>query len=289
MDLQSLRIFATVASEASVSRAAERLDYVQSNVTARVKQLEDELGTPLFYRQKRGMLLTPAGKTLLSYAERVLRLLEEARQAVQETGAVRGTLTLGSMETTAAVRLPPILARYHQSYPEVDLLLSTGTSEELIGRVLSYQLDGAFVGGPVEHPELEQEAVFEEELVLITEAAVGSLAELRSRTALVFRQGCSYRARLEHVLREQGIMPYRLMEFGTLDGILGCVAAGMGVTLLPRSVVGQLRYEGRVTLHPLPQGAAHVVTVVIRRRDAVQTRAFAALIEIIHCCTNVLL
>lgn len=282
MDLQGLKIFATVAAEASVSRAAQRLDYVPSNVTARIKQLEDELGMPLFYRHSRGMLLTPAGKTLLGYTERLMRLLDEARQAVQETGTIQGTLNLGAMETTAAVRLPPILARYHQAYPQVDLLLSTGTSEEMINRVLAFQLDAAFVGGPVEHPELEQEAVFHEELVLVTEVTVRNLSELRSRTALVFRQGCSYRARLEHVLREQGIVPYRVMEFGTLEGILGCVAAGMGVTLLPHSAVSRLRYEESVALHKLEANAAKVATLVVRRRDSICTRALDALLALLR-------
>jgi LysR family transcriptional regulator, cell division regulator len=282
MELSSLRIFVAVADEASISKAAERLDYVQSNVTARIKQLEEELETQLFYRQRRGMALTPAGKTLRSYAERLLKLVGEARQAVRETEAIRGVLALGAMETTAAVRLPPILARYHQAYPEVDLTLSTGTSEELLSRVLDYQFDSAFVGGPVEHPEIEQEVVFTEELVLVTEQRVASLAELRTRTAFVFRQGCSYRARLEHVLRERGIIPFRLMEFGTLDGILGCVAAGMGVTLLPRSVITRLGYSDRVSVHEVAPTEAWVPTVIIRRRDALRTRALEALLDLVR-------
>lgn len=282
MDLNSLKIFAVVAAEASVTRAAQRLDYVQSNVTARIKQLEQELGTPLFYRQTRGMLLTPAGKTLLSYTERVLCLLDEAREAVRVSGAASRELALGATEINAAVRLPPLLVSYHQENPQVDLVLSVATSAELVKAVLAYQLDGAFVQGPIEHPNLEAEVAFVEELVLVTAAGVPGLDALQSRVALVFCKGCGYRERLERMLREHDTRPYRLMEFGTLDGILSCVVAGMGVTVLPRCVIDGLGYRGRVTLHELPPELTYAPTVFVRRRDTLRTSAVDALLTLLQ-------
>jgi LysR family transcriptional regulator, cell division regulator len=282
MDVNSLKIFAAVAAEASVTRAAQRLDYVQSNVTARIKQLEQELGTPLFYRHTRGMLLTPAGKTLLGYTERVLCLLDEAREAVRASGVMSRELGLGATEINAAVRLPPLLVSYHQENPQVDLVLSVATSGELVKAVLAYQLDGAFVQGPIEHPDLEAEVAFVEELVLVTAAGVPGLDALRSRVALVFCQGCGYRERLERMLREHDARPYRLMEFGTLDGILNCVVAGMGVTVLPRCVIQGLGYAGRVTLHQLPPDLTDAPTVFVRRRDTLRTSAVDALLALLQ-------
>jgi DNA-binding transcriptional LysR family regulator len=282
MDLNTLRIFVAVAEEGSISQAARRLDYVQSNVTARLQSLEDDLGIRLFYRKQRGMVPTAAGRTLLPYATQLLRLADEARRAVADDGPGHGSLAIGSMETTAAVRLPAILARYHQTFPEVDLTLMTGTSEELIALVLDYQLDGAFVGGAVAHPDIEQEPVFAEELVFVTERRVESLATLPQRTLLVFRQGCTYRARLEHLLREYGIMPYKIMEFGTIEAILGCVAAGMGVTLFPRSLLERTPYQEALRLHPAPAKLAQVETMFIQRRDRLHTHAMDAFLELVR-------
>lgn len=286
MELNTLSIFVAVAETGSITQAARCLEYVQSNVTARIQHLEDDLGIQLFYRKKRGMELTPAGRTLLPYATRLLRLANEARQAMKDSEQGRGSLVIGSMETTAAVRLPSILAHYHQTYPDVELTIVTGMSEEMIKQVLDYRLDGAFVGGPVTHPDIDQEPFFEEELVFVTEQRVASLEALPQRTVLAFRQGCSYRARLEHLLRSSGIVPYKIMEFGTLEAILGCVAAGMGITLFPRFVVERLPYKDQCRLHPVPSEHARAPTMFIRRHDALQTKAMDTFLELVRQCAS---
>ena len=144
MESQELRIFREVAKEGSITKAAQALGYVQSNVTARVRQLEEELNTKLFYRQ-RGMVLTPAGEKLLGYAERVLHLLDEAQQALNDSAEPMGRLRLGAHHTASAMHLPNILAEYNHQYPKVELSLVTDLSEELVHKILHFQLDGAFV------------------------------------------------------------------------------------------------------------------------------------------------
>jgi len=203
MDAGDLRVFAAVARFGGMNRAAAALNTVQSNVTARVRLLEAALGTPLFHRHSRGATLTSAGRRLLPYADRVAHLLAEARHAVVDDGTPRGSLTLGSLETTAGLRLPPLLASYAADYPEVDLVLKTGTTCELVDEVVARRLDGAFVCGPVDHPELAGEVVFSEELVVVTAPVVRDLDGLTERGKLkviVFRAGCSYRDRLDAVL-----------------------------------------------------------------------------------------
>ena len=276
MDIGALRIFMAVAEAESVSQAAERLFCVQSNVTTRVRHLEDELGTKLFYRKKRGMALTPSGKILLKYAEQIIRLTADAEKAVRSTGQVRGPLAIGTMESTAAVHLPAILARYCQQYPEVDLSLTTGTTEELVVKVLNYQLDGAFVGGAVQHADIAQEPIFNEELVLVTKDRIESVETIINPTVLVFRRGCTYRAILENWLRETGMLPFKIIEFGTLEAILGCVVAGMGITLFPRSIIAKLNYVDKVKLHEIPEVLGRVPTMFIRRQDTFLTQAMDA-------------
>jgi LysR family transcriptional regulator, cell division regulator len=271
MDPIALSTFAAVARRGSVSAAAQELHTVQSNVTMRLKQLEGELGVPLFTRHSRGMRLTPAGSTLMGYAQRLSELAEEARAAVRDDGRVQGPLRLGSMETTAAVRLPAVLGRFHRAHPDVQLDVRTGPTAELLDHVLQHRLDAALVAGPVEHPELAGVAVFREELVLVAAHDAQALdTRLRAggMTAIVFRQGCSYRQRLEAHFASRGWLPFRRLEFGTLEGVLGCVGAGVGVTVLPRSAVEGYRGRDDLQLQPLGSRAAWVETVLVRRRDA---------------------
>jgi DNA-binding transcriptional LysR family regulator len=282
MDAGDLRVFETVARLGGMNRAAAELHTVQSNVTARVRGLEAELGVPLFDRHSRGVALTAAGRRLLPYAVRVRQALEDARRVVGDDGTPRGSLTVGSLETTAALRLSPILATFAAAYPEVDLVLRTGTTGELVADVLENRLEGAFVCGPVEHPGLWQEVVFVEELVLLTAPSVRTLDELTRRGDLkvvVLRAGCSYRQRLESHLARRGVVGLRQLEFATLEAIVGCVSAGLGVTLLPRSLIGSGWRDGRLAVHELPAAEARVETLFIRRRDALVSSALAAFLQ----------
>jgi DNA-binding transcriptional LysR family regulator len=282
MDAGDLRVFAAVARLGGMNRAATELNTVQSNVTARIRLLEETLGTALFHRHSRGVTLTVAGQRLLPYADRVGQMLAEARRAVIDDGTPKGPLSLGSLETTAGLRLPPLLASYAADYPEVDLVLKTGTTCELVEDVVLHHLEGAFVCGPVNHPELTEEAVFSEELVLVTARSVRHVDELMRKGGLktiVFRSGCSYRERLDALLAARGIVGVRRLDFGSVDGILGCVAAGVGVTLLPKGVVGAAWREGRVAVHELPIAESRVDTMFIRRRDAYLSSAFSAFLD----------
>lgn len=279
MDSADLKTFEAVARMGGMSRAAVELHTVQSNVTARIRLLEQELGTRLFVRQSRGVSLTPAGRRLLPYAERMRDLLAQARHAVTDDGTPQGPLLLGSLETTAALRLPHILAAFAQAWPAVDLTLATGTSATLIEDVLRSRLDGALVVGPVHHPELTEELMVREEMVLVTAGGVAGWDALRHRGDLkivVFRAGCAYRAQLETMLAERGAVGVRRIELGTLEGILGCVAAGIGVTLLPRGVIDAVWRDGRLALHTLPAHQRWADTVFVRRADAFPSSAVAA-------------
>lgn len=282
MDASDLRVFEAVARLGGMNRAAAELHTVQSNVTARVRQLEERLGAALFERHSRGVVLTEAGRRLLPYAQQIKYLLEDARRAVSDTGTPSGKLVIGSLETTAAMRLSPLLSQYIAIYPQVDLVLRTGTTCELIDHVLGNRVEGGFVCGPVDHPELESEIVFREELVLATAPNAGGVEDLMSGGEIklvVLRAGCSYRQRLEAFLEARGAVTRRVQEFGTLDAIIACVSAGLGVTLLPRGIVSGPWRDGRLAVHELPDGAGKVETLFIRRRDRFASSALAAFLD----------
>ncbi len=288
MEFSDLSTFSAVARCGGITRAAGELRTVQSNVTSRIRALEAEVGVPLFERHSRGMTLTGAGRRLLPYVERLAALSREAMAATRDDGVPKGPLAIGAMETTAAVRLPPLLARFHQACPAVQLTLRTGPTAALVAAVLDRSLDGAFVAGPIDHPDLTVVSAFKEELVLVTARRWASLAALRKGTpeagptALVFRTGCSYRQRLEQVFAEFGWPCTTRLEFGTLDGIIGCVAADVGVALLPRTVVARSELNGSISAHALKSSQSRVETLFVRRRvthEDAALRTFAACMQ----------
>ena len=274
MEITDLMTFSAVARTGGITRAAAELNTVQSNVTQRIKAIEAEIGTALFERHSRGMTLTGAGRRLLPYARQMAALAREAVLAARDDGVPKGPLAIGSMETTAAVRLPALLAAFHRRYPAVRLSLRTAPTADLVTAVLDGALDGAFVAGPIDHAELSSNIAFREELVLVTSRRWSNLAELRAGTAesgptaLVFRTGCTYRQRLEQLFSEFGWPSATRFELGTLDGMIGCVAADMGVTLLPRAVAERRDLSESVTLHTLTPTQSRVDTLFIQRRGA---------------------
>lgn len=255
IDLDSLEIFRAVVREGGIVRAAARLHRVQSNITTRIKQLEQRLGVPLFQRQGRTLALTTPGQALLVHAEQLLRMADEAEAAVRAL-PVRGPLRLGSMESTAGSRLPQLLARFHQRQPGIAIELQTGTTAALLRKLADCALDAAFVGEPFAVGELQSRIVFEEELVLVTarqHAPVQRAADLDACTILAFAQGCSYRKRLEEWFALDDTRPERVMELASYQAIIACAAAGTGCGIVPASLLGALHATKNIRQHPLPE------------------------------------
>ncbi len=282
MDAGDLRIFEAVARLGAMNRAAAELNTVQSNVTTRIRLLEEQLGTRLFHRNSRGVKPTEAGQRLLSYAVKIAQLLKEARLAVEDRGRPTGALTIGALETTVALRLSPILADYAAAFPEVDIGLRTGTTCELVDDVLAYRIEGAFVCGPVVHEDLTSAMFYREELAILTARDVRNLEALIANgntRIVVLRRGCSYREILEAMLARRGVVGLRHMEFGTLEAIYGAVGAGLGITLLPKTLIKSVWRDGRVAMHEMPPGEGQVDTVFVRRRDGFMTSALKAFLK----------
>lgn len=255
MNLDDLDIFRCVVREGGVMRAADRLNRVPSNVTTRIKQFEGRLGVALFRRQGRGLALTEAGRTLLGHAERLLQMADLAVQELQG-GAVRGVLRLGSLESAAGARLPPILSAFHATYPDVSIELQTGTTRTLLRLLDAFEIEAAFVSEPFEKAGLSSHPAFEEELVLITAKGVPTpcrAADLSGRTLVAFPHGCSYRRRLIEWLAEDGASPERILDLASYHAIVACVAAGTGAAIMPAEVLDQAVMGAAVERHLLPQ------------------------------------
>lgn len=289
LDLAVVEIFRAVAQEQSITRAAQRLGRVQSNVTTRVQQLEETLGVPLFLRDARRMTLTDAGRQFLGYAEKLLALEEEARQALRP-GEPSGRLRIGSMESTAASRLPRPLAAYHAQWPEVSVTLTTGPSQRLIDGVLAQTLDCAFIAPPGvltaagwqpdPQPGLDAVPVFTEDLMLVLPAGHDPITgphDLRVRSLAVFVRGCTYRdAALQWLGGPAGdaVRHLDLIEVDSYHAMLACVAVGHCGAVLPRSVLSLARDPLPLCTHRLAQ-----VDTWLVRRSGFRSAAFDALRE----------
>jgi DNA-binding transcriptional LysR family regulator len=293
MDLAALTIFRAVVRENGVTRAAAKLNRVQSNVTTRIKQLEEQLGTELFIRDGRRLVLTPAGETLLPYAERLLALADEARHALRENRP-SGRLRLGTMESAAASRLAGPLARYHQRWPDVALELETGTTGRLIERVREFEVDAALIATPLDAGwagELfETVPVFREELVMLTPRGHRPIREVRDislSTLIAFERGCAYRSYVEKWYMQHGIRPARVLELGSYHAIVACVAAGAGVAVAPRSVLELQHDMDNIAIHSLGE-LGHIDTLLIWRRGHFSS-ALNALRETLLASSNLAL
>lgn len=284
MELAELEIFRAVANEQSVTRAAKALQRVQSNVTTRVRQLEEDLGVPLFLRDNKRMTLTPEGERFLVYAEQILALTEEARQSMR-ADAPTGRLRVGSMEAAAASRLPAPLARFHGAWPAVEIEIRTGTTQMLVDAVIGHRLDCAVVAHPAEGapqhadmdvlgPGLQGSYLYSERLMLVTPPGhpkVRSPADVQVRSIAAFARGCIYRQCEEEWLAEEtgGISKWNVLEVPSYNAILACVMAGTAIAALPQSVL-DLRHEGP----PLGTTFLRTVHTFLVRRAGFDTAAY---------------
>lgn len=253
--LEDLHIFCCVVREGGVAKAATRLHRVPSNVTTRMKQMEERLGVALFRRQGRGLALTESGSILLGHADRLLEMADLAEAEVR-SGVTRGALKLGSLESTAAARLPPLLSAFHLDNPEMSIELQPGITDTLLRKLDRHEIEAAFVSEPFEQGRLSALPVFDEELTLISAkgaAKIHNVQDLSGKTIVVFPHGCSYRRRLTEWLSTEGVSPGRILEFGSYHAIVACVAAGTGIGIISTELLDCAVLGGAVQRHPLPQ------------------------------------
>ncbi len=258
MELAQLKMVKAVAQTGSVAQAALQLHCVPSNITTRIKQLESELGTPLFIRAGRGLAISAAGEVFLDYCERILALVEESKRAVDSNAIPRGKLRIGAVESSASGRLPPLLAEYHRRYPQVELELVTGAWAQLLDDLQHHRIDAALVAAGGKRPKLEQSVVYSERLVLITSASSAPIEDARDlagRTLLVWPPGCPYRAALENWLKPHDIKP-AIASYASWGTIIGCVSAGIGVALAPEGILARYEQANQLTSYRFDELAA---------------------------------
>jgi DNA-binding transcriptional LysR family regulator len=285
--LPDVLVFLNVVRSGSITKAARQLNTVQSNVTARIKKLEEVLGVPLLSRHARGVRLTSGGEAVLPIALRLDALLNDLGYAFGRQMPLReAKLRLGAIETVAAVQLPRLVSQFLTKSPHVDISIQAGSSSRLVKQVKDGEIDAAFVSRAFSLPNFREELVFEDKLVVLVPRTIKTITELlrASRTGLkvmVQRLGCSYTEKLLRLLEAKGRRPDRIMEIGTLEGIIGFVESGVGVATMPESFVQPMLRGRKLGLLQLPRELATIQTYVISSHDSESSLLVSAFVN--HC------
>ncbi|GGX82540.1 LysR family transcriptional regulator [Streptomyces fructofermentans] len=261
MDTRLLQTFTALARTGSFTATAVELRLAQSTVTVQIKTLEKALGTRLFDRLSRGALLTEAGRRLLTLAEDVLESESRLFAAATEGGPVAGTVVVGAGETLCSAHMPAVIVALRSLHPEVEVRLEPGGTAAVVDGLQTGRLDCALLlEERVEFPDVTAQRVTELPLVLLcapTHRLAGrdrpaTWQELAEEDFFLHEQGCSYSDRLaEHLLSVPGARP-RLTRFGSIEATRSCVAAGLGLTVLPHTNVAESLRTGHLNAVPGP-------------------------------------
>lgn len=261
MDLNLLKIFVTVADEKSITKAANKLKFAQSNVTSRIKQLEKNLGFPLFHRIPKGVILTKEGELFYPHALEITKKIENAYLEIKNINK-QEHLIVGSTESNAVTRIVPFLLNLHNDFPKINIELFTNTTKEIKKLLLDYKVDIAFISGKPK----------EEELLILNEVnETIVMVEPKNETCpnvfLTFKNGCAYNEIGQEYLRKNYDSEHKKLEFSNYETILGCVKAGMGKSMLPLSIVKKLNYENDLKIISLPKKISFMPTYLVCRKD----------------------
>lgn len=290
MDLAQLEAFAMVAREKSFSRAATKLYRTQPALSIAIKRLEEELGETLFDRSAKGGELTDAGKVLLSYAQRMLNLREEAVEAVADVRRMLGgSLAIGANESTSLYLLPALLLRYREAFPQIRINVQRHLSERLPVEVLERNLDFGFLSFEPPQAGLESLVVHRDELVLVVPPGhpfAGreevALKELGKETFVAHNARTPARTHIIELFQKHRTPLNIGIELATLETIKDFVRLGAGLAILPRLSVRDGLEDGSLIEVPVKGLAIEkVLRMVYRREDSLShaAKAFLALVR----------
>ncbi len=236
MEINDLRIFQTVAYEKSISKAALKLGYAQSNITMRIKLLENKLNTTLFIRNNKGTIITSNGEKLLKYADKILDLIDEVNHEFLPS-KITSTIKIGATQTISASILPKLFSLFYEKNPEVSLILKTETQKFLSDMIITNELDGAFISGHIASSKIKKVITFKEKLALVSSIKIDSINNFTSSIIVNSDLDCPYRKLLLKWLAYNNHKTAAIIEFSSLESILRGIEEGLGISLLPKSIL----------------------------------------------------
>jgi DNA-binding transcriptional LysR family regulator len=289
MEVRQLQIFRTLADELNFTRTAEKVHTVQSNVTAQIRALEEELGVPLFDRLGRRVTLTDAGRRFQPFAEKALAAMELGQLAIRAGSEPSGPLRIGAPESILTYRLPPILRTMRQRYPHVEISFRPHLSETMGAELESGKLDLIIcMCDAVSNPAIAYVALPPEKIVLVgqpnhplAKKSTVRPTDLEGQTLLLTEPGCGYRNKLDRVFAMQNIRPGNITEFSSVEALKQCVAANMGIGLLPEIVVACELRQGQLKTLTWKGPSLDIGTHILWHKDKWISPAMEAFTQIL--------
>jgi DNA-binding transcriptional LysR family regulator len=289
MEVRQLQTFCVLAEELNFTRTAERVHTVQSNVTSQIKSLEAELGSPLFDRLAKRVLLTEAGHRFLPYAEKALAAMDQGLRAVKLGTEPAGPLHIGAPESVLAYRLPEVLKLFRKRYPKVELIFRPDSDDKLTDALESGKLDLAismsdsidgeqlcsirmrsediYLFGTPDHPLAKAKKVYPKDLV--------------DQTLLLTETGCGYRKKLDMQLASANIRPQHITEFSSVEAIKQCVHAGMGFGLLPEIVIASELKKRQFAVLNWNGAKMSIATHIVWHKDKWMSPGMQAFLDVV--------
>lgn len=268
LKLAQLRFFCAVMEAGSVVAASRRLNCVASNVTARLRELEQSVGQPLFLREKGRLVETPSGRAFYAQAREIVQKAS-ALEHFFKPDVPRGVLRLGALDVALQHFLPQCLPSFMQTFPDVELTVLKRASYTLEQMLMERAVDLALTDGPIQHPLLESRLVFTECLRLVAPAQIASPGEIdwANTDVLLFNSDCFYRSVFEAWMQKNGVVPRRVQTIESYHVIFACVRAGLGVCCCPDVMLPAAHAQGLHAMTPpdLPEAPVYSVW----RRDGV--------------------
>lgn len=260
MDSNLLKVFLSVVNNKSISLGAKELNFTQSNVTLRIKQLEKNLGYKLFHRVPKGVELTKEGHKLYPHAVEIVKKIEEALLQMRNINYLE-LLKIGSTQSSSTIRLLPFIKKINKDYPNMKLEIYTNTTPLILQSLLDFKIDIAFISGNPNHKDIKILKKFDEEIFMIK-----AKNKKTQNCILAYKESCKYYTYLNQYLNNQDKVNYKVMFFENFETILGCVSSGIGFSLVPKSIIEKYGYLDNLELIKIDD-SKELNTHMICRKD----------------------
>lgn len=289
MELRQLEYFVAVCKELNFTRASEKLNVSQPSLSQQIKNLEEELGTPLFDRIGKKIAVTEAGEILLTHCYRVFHELDQARAALNDlNGVLRGKLSIGSVLTEEITLLPSMIIKFKKLYPSIKLSVEGLRTDDIRKKLLENELDLGIVFLPIKNEEFECIPLFTETLSLavprthpIAEQEMVDFATIGELDMILFPKDFYLRKLLDDYCEKAGIYIQPVLEMTTMESIVQMVAEGMGAAVLPSAYMETLQNE-KIKQVKLAKPVVQTTIGIAYRKDkyvCAATKAFIALLQ----------
>ncbi|HGM7842199.1 TPA: LysR family transcriptional regulator [Serratia marcescens] len=271
MKLHQLSLFCAIVENGTIAAAAKKLNCVPSNITIRLKQLEEQLGAKLFNREKNRLLITPQGRILYRSAKDLLLRAVNIEHLFNRNTAANGVFLVGALEGVLSSHMPSYIVNHRMKYPNIELHIRSDNSLNLERELLEGALDLIITDGPIEHPLLSSTLAFRERLMLIVPPSLPAtidLGFLKTLDLYTFRKSCSYRHLIEYLLSSKKIKPNMILEMESYDVITACVSAGLGFSLVPESILEKcFPTQSKIQAMEIPELERNDLFFVWRKSD----------------------